>query len=421
MARADPPAADDSIKLVVVGDVGLNKNRQPVRADGFVRGNRLYKWSELTQHITKLIDGDINFMNLETVITDSNKLHPEKKGVNFRTHPNGLAHMLGLGFNLMSLANNHAGDYGTDGVRQTLHNVALQNGKVLGAAGLGVDRKEATEPATFRRRGKSFALGALGINAARRRVGKHHPGAAGARFGPDWRDVTRRLRNTGGEFRMLSVHEGPERRVRPDEPMRKRWRSAMQNGSADLIIGHHSHVVRGIERNKNGFIFYGLGNFLLVGDRNLRRVWSYKLCRDFGLLARVYLRPNERGRLRVRAIQIVPMTGVSRITRRMPAAEARKRVAVLNYLGRLLDDKRSGARGVRFTPQTDGSGLYCEPGAGTDPGRVGHLCAGYHPPQPVSRKLRHQIHYACRRLSASERTPDPLYRSAPASDRRHWR
>jgi len=427
MALETPVAADeaeptdDSVKLVLVGDVGLNRNRQRVRAEGFQRGKRLYKWSELTANIAKLINGDINFMNMETVVTESNKLRAQKKGVNFRTHPNGFRHLLSLGFNLVSGANNHTADYGSKGVLDTLRYLHDARKQLLGHAGLGKDNHAATAPASFRMKGKSFSLSALGITSAGRRAGKHKPGCAGPRFKKDWAKATRRLRNTGSQFRMLSVHEGPERRVRPTTGLRRKWRSAMADGSADLVIGHHSHVARGVERNKDGFIFYGLGNFLLEGDRNLRNVWSYRLCRDFGLLARVYIRPNARGRMTTRAIEIVPITGVSRIPKPMAPAVARKRVRVINYLAGMLDDKKRGATGVRFAPQTDGSGLYCVPGADKDPGRVGHLCRRYRKPAAVSRKLKRQLRYSCRVLSASERNPDPLYQAAPATDRRRWK
>ena len=60
----------------------------------------------------------------------------------------------------------------------------------------------------------------------------------------------------------------------------------------DLIVGHHAHVVRGVEMTPNGsLIFYGLGNFLHLGTANMT---SSGICRDYGLLARVHLRRGGR-------------------------------------------------------------------------------------------------------------------------------
>ena len=61
----------------------------------------------------------------------------------------------------------------------------------------------------------------------------------------------------------------------------------------DLIVGHHAHVVRGVEFAAS-LIFYGLGNFLHLGTANMT---SSGICRDYGLMARVHLR---RGRWQAR-------------------------------------------------------------------------------------------------------------------------
>jgi hypothetical protein len=58
---------------------------------------------------------------------------------------------------------------------------------------------------------------------------------------------------------------------------------------------------------------------------------------------------------------------------------------VLNYLAATLDDPAGKARGLRFTPQNSGSGLYCVPGADKDRGRIGALCRSFQPAPPIPR------------------------------------
>lgn len=406
---------DPAITLVLVGDVGLNINRAPVEADGFhvPDGDRVYSWQELTAGIAPLIDGDLNFMNLETVVTDSNELDAARKGFNFRSHPDGVRHLVDIGFNFISLANNHSFDYRVEGMRDTLRHVdSYRSSGLLGHAGLGMNSREATKPAVVNKRGESIALGAIGIGWNKYRAGKDKPGQLNPRRKGDIARATRKLRNTDADFYVLSIHEGSEYYVRPGEPV-SRWRSAVTDGGVDLVVGHHAHVARGVERIGDSVIFWGLGDFLLLGDRDHRRVLTFDLCRDFGLLARVHLLPDGDGKLRIRAVEIVPITGVSRVPGTLPAAEARERVEVINYLSAMLDDSESGAIGLQFAPQGDGSGLYCFEGAEADPGEIGELCRDYQAPVPPTGERLARLENACRVLTRAEIHPKPLYGRPP--------
>jgi len=407
---------DPAITVVLVGDVGLNINRAPVHADGFhvPRGDRVYDWQELAAGIAPLIDGDFNFMNLETVVTDSNELPAARKGFNFRSHPNGVRHFVEIGFNLISLANNHSFDYRLKGIRDTLRHVdSYGSNGLLGYAGVGMNVDEAAKPAVVKKRGESIALAAIGIGWKRYRAGKDKPGQLNPRYESDIAFATQKLRDTDASFSVLSIHEGAEYRVRPAERVSKRWRSAVTDGGVDLIVGHHAHVARGVERIGDSIIFWGLGNFLLLGDRDHRRVLTFDLCRDFGLLARVHLLPDGKGRLRTRAVEIVPISGVSRIPETLALDAAHDRVEVINHLSAILDDPASGAIGLRFAPQKDGSGLYCFEGAESDPGKVGELCRDYQPSAPPAGERLARLEKTCRVLTRAERYPKPLYGRPP--------
>src|SRR4029078_10530780 len=143
-------ASDDEVTITLVGDVGFNRSNQPVEAGGVRRGE-FQTWAETTSRIEDQVNGALNFMNVETVVTDRNDLPPDLKDqrapFNFRTHPNGIRHLVTRGFNVLSLANNHSMDFGVDGLKETLKHVGkLQEERIAVAAGVGMNSEQASRP-----------------------------------------------------------------------------------------------------------------------------------------------------------------------------------------------------------------------------------------------------------------------------------
>jgi poly-gamma-glutamate synthesis protein (capsule biosynthesis protein) len=264
------------------------------------------------------VNGDLNFMNVETVVTDRNDLTPDLKEqrapFNFRTHPNGVRHLVSRGFNLLSLANNHSMDYGLEGLKQTLKHVGeLQNERLAVAAGLGMNSEEASRPQRVSVKGAEIAFAATGIvtnNLERHRAGPDKPGQSAYRFDDDYAEVRRRLVAAPADYRILSIHYGEEGRVRADAKQFADFRGlAAQKDGIDLIIGHHAHVVRGVEIAGQSLIFYGLGNFLHQGTADIT---NKGVCRDYGLMARVHLKKAADGKLKLRAVEAIPVTELNR-------------------------------------------------------------------------------------------------------------
>lgn len=391
-----------TVTITLAGDVGLNPTNQSVAPNGVTDGG-FQTWADTTAGIETAIDGDINFMNVETVVTDRNDLPPDLKGqsgpFNFRMHPNGLKHLVAKGFNVLSLANNHSMDYGPGGLSETLKHVAALHGKgVLAASGIGQNRDEATRPATFEVGGHAIAYAALGIvtnNLERHRAGPSKPGQAAYRFDEDFKEVLKRLAATPAALRILSIHYGVEGYVRADAMQVKQWRgTAADESGIDLVVGHHAHVVRGVELRGRSLIFYGLGNFLHHGTANIT---GKGICRDYGLFARVHATQVPDGRLAIAAVEAIPVTDTHRKTRPLTGERGQAHIHALNYLAETLDDAANGARGLRFTPQKDGSGLYCMAGADKVEGRVGALCKDFKPAPPMPAGLRGTIAASCSR------------------------
>jgi poly-gamma-glutamate synthesis protein (capsule biosynthesis protein) len=402
-ASVDAAATErGEVTIVLVGDVGLNRNSQRVEARG-VRKFGFQSWNHTTELIAKDINGDLNFMNVETVVTDRNDLRRDTKGqrgpFNFRSHPAGLRHLVASGFNLLSLANNHSMDYGVAGLNETLKHVGvLENESLAVATGVGMNRDEASRPEKVKVKNTDVAFASIGIvtnNLKRHRAGPAKPGQIAYRFDDDFAEIRKRLTATPADYRILSIHYGVEGQVRTDARQVADWRrKAAQRDGIDLIVGHHAHVTRGVEIAGNSLIFYGLGNFLHHGTANMTKKG---ICRDYGLMARVHLREASGGGLLLRAVEAIPITDTHYRPRRLTGRKGAARIHVLNFLASTLDSAKDGTYGVRFTPQADGSGLYCLPGAAKEGGRIGALCQRHMPAPPIPSSLRRAIAASCRR------------------------
>ena len=110
----------------------------------------------------------------------------------------------------------------------------------------------------------------------------------------------------------------------------------------NLIVGHHPHVVRGVEAGADHAIFYSLGNLLFIGGAARD---GLPLGQDYGLLGKAYFDLGPRG-VRLTALEAVPLTGVHLAPQPMGAARAE---ATLRHLS-ALSQASSGAAGVTFAP-----------------------------------------------------------------------
>ena len=374
-----PPAnAQERLTVVLVGDTGLNGGGAPVDARGGWKGGRRVSGSEALAGIAPWLDGDVVFANLETIVTDRNEIAARDKMFVFRMHPQGVREFAEAGINVFSLANNHALDYGTRGAGETLSHVAAVPG-LRAWPGLGRTRDEATRPHVFEMRGVKVAVSAVGNAGGGLPAGEGRAGMLQERA--DFPDVAARLREEDAELRILSVHYGREFDPLTDAADAARFRGAAAGAGATIVAGHHAHVAKGVEISGAHLVAYGLGNFLHLGTQNMAR---FDICRDFGLLLRVgYVRGDEG--LAVETVEALPLTGMHLRVAPMGGEAARLRLEVLNYLGSRLDG--DGVQGLRFRPQSDGSGLWCASDA-TDA-----RCAGWVEPEVSARQA--EIVAAC--------------------------
>jgi poly-gamma-glutamate capsule biosynthesis protein CapA/YwtB (metallophosphatase superfamily) len=208
-----------------------------------------------------LRDADLAMVNLESAVATSGR--PEPKKYHFRTDARAFRAMQRFGVDVVTMANNHAVDYGAVGLRETL---AAKRQSPVAVVGVGADKEEAF--AAHRTEVGETRLSFLAASSRREKTmdnwsaDEDGPGIAAARH-PRPRDlieaVTREDRRS--DVVVVYLHWGNEGARCPDQKQRTTARSLVEAG-ADVIVGAHAHVLQGSGWLGDSYVSYGLGNFL---------------------------------------------------------------------------------------------------------------------------------------------------------------
>lgn len=227
----------------------------------------------------ELKKGDITVANLEMPLAASGNEFIGKK-FRFRGDP-AIAPALKLsGINLVTLANNHIMDFGAEALEETLRHLEKADIAWIGA---GENLSEARKMALYAIKGKKIAFLGYSLTqpteffAGKTRSGTT-PGVEKI-FAEDIKSARRQA-----DYVIVSFHWGKEGTHQTDEHQRAIAHKVIDAG-ADVIIGHHPHVLRGIERYKRGIIFYSLGNFVFA---------SKGKAADSTVIVRLHLDENKR-------------------------------------------------------------------------------------------------------------------------------
>ena len=204
-----------------------------------------------------LAAADVTFGNLEGVLADGGE--PAKKCSNpsacwgFRSPTRYAGHYRNAGFDVLSLANNHARDFGVEGRTATM--------RALDAAGIHHSGREGAF-ASFQTRGLSIAMLAYAVTKDSNMM-------------LDYELARRTVEEYDGthDVVIVSFHGGAEGVSAMNLPFAEEeyygeprgdvvmFARMMVDAGADLILGHGPHVVRAMERYKDRLIAYSLGNF----------------------------------------------------------------------------------------------------------------------------------------------------------------
>ncbi len=203
---------------------------------------------------------DIAMLNLECPVTLRGSKIP--KPFNFRMKPGFLHALPDAGVTLVNIANNHIFDYGREGLFDTISYLDSVGLKHVGA---GRNAAEAYRPVVLSRRG--IRIGFLGFYG-----GGEAPAAGSRSPGVARRDLARAVESIrllrsldSVDVVIVNLHWGTELATAPD-PGQREFAHRLIDAGADAVIGHHPHVLQGIERYGKGVIVYSLGNFLFGGN-----------------------------------------------------------------------------------------------------------------------------------------------------------
>jgi poly-gamma-glutamate synthesis protein (capsule biosynthesis protein) len=230
------------IKLLAVGDISLTtlNNRHPFQEVAGVLRNK-----------------DILFGNLETVLSHSSKA--AQKAVTLYTAPENVSYLTDVGFDILSVANNHILDMDAAGCHETLDVLHQHCLKFIGVATQKYPQTYSILETNNTRIGFS---------------GYYEYGATEANHDivikniDDWIiDETKKLKLLC-DIVIISLHWGIEYVYYPS-PKQIRLARHLIDAGATIILGHHPHVIQGIEHYKNGLIAYSLGNFQFSSLRNI--------------------------------------------------------------------------------------------------------------------------------------------------------
>lgn len=261
--RPAPPAPSEPITLLFVGDVLLTGDRDYLSAVSGLLEEADYAVGNLESRISER--GERIALKLDE---RGRALHNE---FFFRAPPIQAERLAQAGFDAMTLANNHIMDYGAEALLDTLR---LLDEAGVAHAGAGEDLEAARQPIVAQVGGLTLAIlayvdaatlpGTCGFAASATEAGTVF--VQGDDAGRPCAATTDLLRGEIGalrdrvDFIIVSFHWGTETKSDPDPLQRNLARTAIDAG-ADLIIGHHPHVLQGVEIYRGRPIVYSLGNF----------------------------------------------------------------------------------------------------------------------------------------------------------------
>lgn len=251
-----PSQADESIKMVFVGDVMLDE----------LPGERIAKGLDPFAEFAALFkSADLTIANLECAVGYKNKPEikalKEDKPFTFMAHPRVLP-LLKKHFSAVSLANNHSGDYGPTAFSGMLNQLDIAGVKYFGG---GQNLRQAHEPAMFTVKGKRVAVLAYNLFLPRSfEALEDRPGSAWGEEDYIAEGIRRARQVHKADFVVIYPHWGWENEKFASRTQQRLAQFMLDQG-ADAVVGGHPHVTQNTQIYDGKPIFYSLGNFVFNG------------------------------------------------------------------------------------------------------------------------------------------------------------
>ena len=256
--RIFEPYMSSAADYITLAEDVVGKIERPVSFD--------YVWGDALA-VLAAVRPDVRIVNLETAVTTNDEPWPAK-GIQYRMHPANVPCLSAARLDCCVLANNHVLDWGHRGLDETLKYLHAAG---LRTAGAGRNAAEAAAPAVIgvpeKGRVLVFAC-ALGDSGVPRqwRATAQRPGVTllenlSTASVEEIAQYVRREKTTG-DVVVLSIHWGGNWgfEITPEE--RSFAHRLIDMAGVDVVHGHSSHHVKGIEVYRDRPIIYGCGDFL---------------------------------------------------------------------------------------------------------------------------------------------------------------
>jgi len=282
-ATVEKPGGEE-ISLLAVGDVNLGRRCGQL----LLREGPHYPFGHLRTWIRSF---DLAFCNLESNISDQGgeTVKPDNNLI-FTAPPVAAAALRLGGWNLVSTANNHSADYGLRALKETVLRLNAAGIPFNGTALFSSDLYQPTYVKIRELTIAFIAVTAVSNAPVRGTPLEQHLNLAD----PECVLPALQAAEKNADFTILSYHGGNEYWDSPTNETRQFLRWAVENG-ADLVLGHHPHVIQGVEHYKKGLILYSLGNFTFY--QGGQPYWT-----DYGVAAAITL-----GRNGIRKTEFIPI------------------------------------------------------------------------------------------------------------------
>ena len=250
----------DTLRLYAVGDINLGKYET---RDRLTRGDTLYPFAAVADSLRA---AHIMFGNLESAIAVQR--HRSESSAYVFTAPVVAAQTLArAGFDILSTANNHGWDGGRAGMEETMRQLTRAGVLFVGSA---FGRPMAEQPVVLRSHGWRVAF--FAVTRAWNASPNDFYGHEGANFvawgDPQWiYPALKRMKAEGrADLVVVSVHAGMELADEPQPSLRLFYEGLIDAG-ADIVLGHHPHVLQPVVWHHGKPIAQSLGNFIFASGK----------------------------------------------------------------------------------------------------------------------------------------------------------
>lgn len=331
---AEPAAAAGELTIAAVGDIMLGHRAEPYLA----REGPAYPFVNV---LPVLREAQFVIGNLESPISTRGTA-VENKQFTLRVGPAGADALKAAGVRIVSLANNHIMDFGPLALQDTL--AVLAENHIL-SSGAGMNLDDARAPALLKAGGRTIAFLAYSLTfPVEFYAAAGRPGTA-----PGYREFVKRdiqrVRPVA-DLVVVAFHWGAELMPAAKEYQQDIGRRAIDWG-ADLVLGHHPHILQELEVYRGRLIAYSLGNFVFGSESDRTNTSIILLCTFRGTaLAKVEAVPLDVNNYRV-AYQPRILTGsrAESVLSEINAASAKFRTRLDVRDGRGILDLSAAAPG----------------------------------------------------------------------------